>query len=341
MPLSVREIGGQQVPAFRNAAFSAVIQECESLLLGLVGAPTGSRVVFLTASGTAAMEAVVLNLNFPTGQVSVVNGGSFGQRFVDIAQCHGIGVTEILPGSGDLSEVGMFDSLPAVDAVLVNVHETSTGVLYDLTQSASFCRQRDTLHVVDAISMFLTDPLDMTRDAIDALIISSHKGLALAPGLSMVVLSPKAQHRLEANPKTYYAPFSSYLRDGLRGQTPFTPAVGIVLQLQVRLREIMIRGISHELERAKQCASYFRAKCNRWPVRLYSNHMPNAMTALSPTDGRKAWQIVHDLETQFGIYVAANGGALADTVFRVAHMGDQTETHLDNLIQALDTYYAK
>ncbi len=341
MPKAVLDAGGGQVPPFRNAAFSAVVLECEELLLDLVGAPAGSRVVFLTASGTAAMEAVLLNLSLPHGKVAVVNGGGFGQRFVDIAHCHGIAVFEMSPGSGNLTEVGMFDSLPAVDAVLVNAHETSTGVLYDLSQPAAFCRQRGALHVVDAISMFLTDPLDMTRDAIDALIISSHKGLALAPGLSMVVLSPAAQVHLQDNPKTFYAPFASYLRDGLRGQTPFTPAVGIVLQLQVRLREIMVKGISQEIERARCCAAYFRSNCVRWPVKFYSKHMPNAMTALSPTDGRKARQIVLDLESQFGIYVAANGGALADTVFRVAHMGVQTEAHLDNLIHALDIYYGK
>lgn len=194
------------------------------------------------------------------------------------------------------------------------------------------------LHIVDAISMFITDEVDMTRQNIDALIISSHKGLALPPGLSMVILAPAALGRIRSG-KSYYFNFKTYLEDGLRGQPPFTPAVNIVLQLHARLQQIVAGSIEAEMEKARAAAEYFRSSIRGLPLRCFSRFMPNAMTALSPTDGRKAHAIVEALSARYDIAVAPNGGELRDHVFRVAHMGDMTRPYVDVLISALKDYY--
>ena len=59
---AVRAIGAEQVPYFRTPEFSEVMLENERLVLSFAQAPAGSRAVFLTGSGTAAMEAAVMNL---------------------------------------------------------------------------------------------------------------------------------------------------------------------------------------------------------------------------------------------------------------------------------------
>lgn len=339
IPSYVLEIGARQTPYFRNAEFSATLLECESRLLEFAGAPSGSRAVFLTASGTGAMEAAVANLFAAEDPVVVVNGGGFGQRFADICRHHGVAVREHLATGENLAVTAALDGLLPAAALLVNAHETTTGVLYDLDALAAFCRAHGLFFVVDAISMFLTDPLDMAAQGIDALIVSSQKGLALPPGLAMVILSPLAQARLRPGAAPYYFDLAAYLADGARGQTPFTPAVTIVLQLLARLRAIASIGLTAEIERARRVAAYFRDAVPRWPLAFGSDFMPNAMTALTPTDGRKACDIVAALERRYGIVVAPNGGALRDTVFRVAHMGDQHEQDIDVLIEAFDDYY--
>ncbi|MDP3179792.1 MAG: hypothetical protein Q8M76_17920, partial [Spirochaetaceae bacterium] len=60
-PESLR-LGGEQLPYFRTEEFSKTVLECDAALRTLTGAPEGSRVVLLTASGTGAMEAAVTNL---------------------------------------------------------------------------------------------------------------------------------------------------------------------------------------------------------------------------------------------------------------------------------------
>jgi aspartate aminotransferase-like enzyme len=188
--------------------------------------------------------------------------------------------------------------------------------------------------------MFVTDRLDMCYHNIDALIISSHKGLALPPGLSMVVLSPKAIKKV--NPKhQLYFDFNSYLNDGKRGQTPFTPAVTIILQLQTRLQQIIDTGVDAQIQKAKNIASYFRESIKELPLKTFSDFMPNALTTLTPTDDKSASTIVKDLDEKYNVVVAPNGGELKDKIFRVSHMGAMTKEYTDVLIDALFNYYGR
>ena len=340
MSTEILELGAKQTPYFRNKKFSDVVLECEQLLLEFLNAPSDSRVVFLTASGTAGLESVVMNLLNDQNNALVVNGGGFGQRFVDICKSYNIPHQEIQANNTDLKDINRIEA-KEFDTFIVNAHETSVGHLYDLNAIGEFCKKNDLLNIVDAISMFTTDELDMQKHNIDTIIISSQKGLALPPGLTMVVLSPKAIDQIKGI-KSHYFNFKNYLKDGERGQTPYTPAVSIILQLQARLRQIKKDGgVQSTIDRAKAVAEYFRKAIKDLPLKAYTSYMPNAMTTLTPTDGKSANEIVQELEEKYKVVVCPNGGELTDTIFRVAHMGDMTEEYMDILINALRDYYIK
>ncbi len=185
--------GSRQVRYFRTREFSDLLLRCESILLELLEAKPGSRVVVLTASGTAAMEASIINCFDPSEQLLIVNGGSFGERFVEICSMHSCSHQQIkIPHGRQLTEshLSRYNGLP-IRGVVINHHETSTGNLYDLHTVDSFCKSNNCLLVVDAIGSFLADPISLKEYDIDVLIISSQKGLALPPGLSLLVLSPR------------------------------------------------------------------------------------------------------------------------------------------------------
>lgn len=338
IPSYILAIGAEQPPYFRNESFSNILIECEQLLLNLAAAPVGSRVVFLGASGTGAMEAAVMNLLSAADKAIVINGGGFGQRFADLCTRHEVTIHEHKPDGENLADTAALNVYDQATALLVNAHETTNGILYDMAAIGNYCRKNKLLHIVDAISMFVTDEINMSDQHIDALIISSHKGLALPPGLSMVILSPRAIGKV-GPAKSLYFNFCNYLEDGLRGQTPFTPTVTILLQLHARLKQIERDTLKHEINKARHIADYFRKHIRAWPLGLYSRFMPNAMTALTPTNGESASNIVKHLAERYNVVVAPNGGALKDSVFRVSHMGDMTTTYVDVLITALDHYY--
>jgi aspartate aminotransferase-like enzyme len=203
----------------------------------------------------------------------------------------------------------------------------------------AYAKKNNLFFIVDAISMLVTDPIDMINQNISVIIASSQKGLALPPGLTMVILSPCALDRVQCVTNLYFN-FKDYLHNGKRGQTPYTPAVTIMLQLEVRLAQIeRDGGVEKTIENAKEISEYFRENIKDLPLKEYTPFMPNAMTTLTPTDGRSAIDIVNGLEDNYKIMVCPNGGAERDIIFRVSHMGDMTKEYITVLIDALHDYY--
>jgi len=335
----ILEVGAKQTPYFRNSAFSEVTYACEKGLLKMVNAPEGSKVIFLTASGTAGMESVVMNLLNTNDNALVVHGGGFGGRFVDICATHEVPHTDFKVSNTNLSDIETLAPKENYTSLIVNAHETSVGHLYDLDAMGAYAKKSDLLFIVDAISMLVTDPIDMTEQNIDVVIASSQKGLALPPGLTMVVLAPRALEKVQ-EVKSLYFNFKDYLRNAERGQTPYTPAVTIMLQLEARLAQIERRGgVEQSIKSAKAIAEYFRESIKDLPLKAYTEFMPNAMTTLTPTDGKSAMEIVNGLEEGYKVMVCPNGGAKRDIIFRVSHMGEMTRAYTDVLIHALYDYY--
>jgi aspartate aminotransferase-like enzyme len=335
----ILEVGAKQTPYFRNCEFSDVTYDCENGLLKMLNAPEGSKVIFLTASGTAGMESVVMNLLTEDDNTLVVHGGGFGGRFVDICATHSIPHHDFIVEHTNLSDIETLAPKEEFSTLIVNAHETSIGHIYDLDAMGAYAKKNNQFFIVDAISMLVTDPIDMSAQNIDVVIASSQKGLALPPGLTMVILAPSALDRVQCI-KSLYFNFKDYLHNGERGQTPYTPAVTIMLQLQARLAQIeKLGGVSKTIESAKEISEYFREKIKELPLKAYTPFMPNAMTTLTPTDGKSAMDIVDGLEEGYKVMVCPNGGAERDIIFRVSHMGDMTKEYTDVLIDALHDFY--
>lgn len=334
----ILQIGKEQIPYFRTAEFSDIMKENERLLKELSGAGEDSRVVFLTGSGTAGMEMAVMNFFSSNDKTLVVNGGGFGKRFQELCELHDIPFESIVLSPGEpLTEAHLEPYRnKGFTGMLINMHETSTGVLYDMELVGEFCKENGIFLVVDAISAFLADKLVMEQWNIDVLIVSSQKALALPPGMSFLILSECALKRVgQVEVRNLYFRIADYLKDGERGQTPYTPAVSILLQLNARLRKLAEMGVEKEVERVHNLAVYFRENIKELPFRLFTESPSNAVTSLVPTTDVKAYHYFERLDKEYNIWVCPNGGDLADMVFRVGHIGDVDQKDYDELIAAL------
>jgi aspartate aminotransferase-like enzyme len=312
--------------------------ENEELVKKFAKAEDDARVVFITGSGTASMEAAIINTLTPADKAIVVNGGSFGQRFVKLCEIHDIPFSEISVETGKALTAEMLTEYDGKDytAFLVNVHETSTGVHYDIDMISKFCRKNNLFLIVDAISSFLADDFNMKQLGADVMITGSQKALACPPGVSVIVLSSNAVQRVENNdPKCMYFDLKDALKDAERGQTPFTPAVGILLQINARLKEIeKAGGAEYEQARIGALAADFRSKIKGLPFEIVSDSMSNAVTPLHPLTA-SAYDIFLTLKDEYGIWVCPNGGDMRDKVFRVGHIGALSIEDNDKLIAAL------
>lgn len=334
----VRAIGANQVPYFRTEEFSEVMLENEELVKKFAKANEDARVVFITGSGTASMEATIMNTLTSGDKAIVVNGGSFGHRFIQLCQIHDVPYSEVKIDAGKALTKEMLNEFDGKDytAFIVNVHETSTGVHYDINMISEFCKKNNLFLIVDAISSFLADDFNMNSLGVDIMITGSQKALACPPGISVIVLSKGAIERVEKNdPKSMYFDLKGALKDGERGQTPFTPAVGILLQINKRLKEIdLAGGVEKEISKIEEIATDFRNKIKGLPFEIVSEAMSNAVTPLHPTTA-SANDIFHILKDEYHIWVCPNGGELKDKVFRVGHIGALTKDDNTILINAL------
>ena len=197
--------------------------------------------------------------------------------------------------------------------------------------------------VVDAISAFLADDVSMKRWGADVVFTGSQKALAVPPGISMMVLSSRAVERIYANrPACYYLDLKAALKNGERGQTPFTPAVGILIQINARLNQIKRDGFANVQAQIRAIAKDFRSRIGKYPFHIVSDSLSYAVTPLSPNNPEvSAHQLFLTLKDEYGIIICPNGGELADKVFRVGHIGHLTVEDNDALFRAFDDLMAR
>lgn len=335
---AVRTIGAEQTPYFRTAEFSAIMLENERYMLEYAKAPRGAKAMFMTCSSTGSMEAVVMNCFCEKDKVLVIDGGSFGHRFRELCEIHRIPHVALeLEHGRKLTRERLYEyNHQSFTGLLVNMDETSTAVLYDTTMIGEFCRENHLFFVCDCVSSFLADPFDMASCGVDVMITGSQKVLACPPGISIIVMAPRGVERVEkSKARTMYFNLKDALKNQERGQTPFTPAVGILLQINERLKEIERHGgADAEVKRVAAQAANFREMIQNLPLKLVSESPANAVTSVHPTTA-SAYDIFLTLKDEYNIWVCPNGGDMKDTIFRVGHIGALTHQDNETLVNAL------
>lgn len=338
MSEEIRTIGGKAIPYFRTSEFSSMMLEIETLFLSLLDGTENAKVITLTASGTGAMEAAVSNVLTKDDKVLIINGGSFGYRFVQLCECYQIPYEVLsLAFEEELSEerLSLYEE-KGFTALLVNLHETSIGKLYDYQVLGEFCKRNHMYYIVDAISTFLADELSMKLGSIDLVILSSQKGLALPPGLSFLVMSNRIiEERIQQNKTvSIYFNLKHYLKDMKRGQTPFTPAVGIIYQLYVQLKRLEQAGMQKAITYHKKLAEYFRHCCREEGIMIPDFTMSNALTTvLFPEENAR--NVMKELKQKYHMMVTPNGGIYQDKIVRVGHLGEHTKKEYKKLTALL------
>ena len=337
---AVRAIGAEQVPYFRTAEFSELMLENERLIKKFANATDDSKVVFMTSSGSGGMEAAIMNCLTKEDKALVVNGGSFGERFVELLTLHEIPFTEIKLEHGKALKAEHLAQYEGngYTAFIMQKHETSTGVHYDINLVADFCKRNGCFLILDTISTFLCDPFDMAATGTGVMITGSQKALACAPGISVMVLAPSALDRIaKIKCCCQYFDLKLALKNMERGQTPWTPAVSVLRQINVRLKEIELGGGAEvEIARCANLANYFRKKLVELnlPFEIVSESLSNAVTPLHPLTC-SAYDIFLKIKDEYGMWICPNGGSMKDTVFRVGHIGYLHKEDYDRLLAAL------
>lgn len=329
-------IEGSQNPYFRTPEFSKIMLEIERWFLDSLHAPEGSFFIGLTASGTGAMDATVSNLLSSDDKVLVINGGSFGARFSHLCDYYRIPYEDYMIPFQHSFQKEVFErySGRGFTALLVNACDTSTGQLYDLDYLGEFCSRNNMLFIVDAVSAYLADHIDMRSQHIDAVLTASQKALACSPGVSLVAITQKAVDRLGKGSQPYYFNFKDYLENQKRGQPPYTSAVAIMLAVHNRLERIMKRGIDSVNQEHAERAAYFRTLVKQLPLVIPDIPLSNCCTpVIFPNDNATA--VYESLKKKYDIVLTPSGGDWKNKQLRIGHLGNLTLKDYDELVQKL------
>jgi serine---pyruvate transaminase len=289
---------------------------------------TENDVLLFTASGTGALESVVANLCSPGDRVVVVSSGYFGERWGAIAETYGCMVEHIryewgeIPAPEDLS--ARLADLGGASAVLVTQSETSTGVVADVRALAAAAKEAGALVGVDAISSLGAIPCETDAWHLDAVVSGSQKALMTPPGLSMVSVSGAAwEARSRARLPRFYFDWERTRKAQEVLDAAFTPAVSIVIGLDVALGLILERGLEAAFEHHVRLGRACRAGVKAMGLELFSpdDDTSAVVTTVRVPDGVDGTQFLLDLRDRLGITLAPGQGPLKGRVFRIGHIG--------------------
>lgn len=203
---------------------------------------------------------------------------------------------------------------------------------------SDFCKRNNLYFIVDAISSFLADEYNMEKYGVDVTIISSQKGLCLSPGMSFVSFSKRMIEKINNNRITAskYFDFKDYLINIPRGQTPYTPPVCVMYELQDMLRLIEEEGGKDaRLKYIKDKCNYFRKKAIEKGWKIPNYPLSNMLTPVEFGEDINAYEVIQVLKDKYRIFVNPCGGDLAEKLLRVSHIGNTSLEDIDELVDKL------
>jgi aspartate aminotransferase-like enzyme len=289
---------------------------------------TRNDVLLMTASGTGAMESAVANLCSPGERVVIVTAGNFGERWVSLAAAYGVDADVIRYdwGEAPLAEdvAARLRELGGATAVFYTHSETSTGVVCDAEAIAAAARDAGALSVLDAISSLGAVPLETDAWGIDVVTTGSQKALMTPPGLGMASVSAAAlEAAASSRSPRFYFDWERARRAQERPQTPFTPAISLVVGLHTALGLLLQEGLDETFDRHRRLGRACREGVKAMGLELFSPDEDRSavVTAMRMPEGIDGQEIVATVRERMGVTVAGGQGELRGKVVRIGHIG--------------------
>jgi aspartate aminotransferase-like enzyme len=323
----------------RTPQFNKVFEEARPGLKTLFG--TSSDVLRLASSGTGAMEAAVANLFSPGDKVLVINGGKFGERWLNIANAFGLDPIEVKVEWGQAVKVDVVEKQlklhPDIQSVMIQASETSTTVLHPVKEIAKLTKNGP-LFLVDGVTAVGVLPVPLDEWGIDALVTGSQKALMLPPGLGFIALSERAwQKTKKAKLPRFYFDLNLERKNQAKGSGAFTPAVSLIFGLRASLNMMAREGFDRVYARHARMARATRAAAIAMGLKLLAPDSPSpAATGIFLPKGLDADKVLDYLRDQMGVILAEGQDQLKGKAIRIAHVGYMGAFDVITAIAALE-----
>ena len=324
----------------RNPEFNEILTRVNKNLKYLF--QTEQPVLTLTSSGTGGVESTFVSLFSPGDTIISVNGGKFGERWVKMPKTFGLNVVEIKVawGTAPTAEqlLTALKANPGAKAVYLVHSETSTGAATDVKSLAKLIRENSTALVcVDGITAVGAHEMRFDEWGIDVCVTGSQKGLMIPPGLAFVALSKRAIEKMEtATLPRFYFDLKKALKSYQDNDTPWTPAVSLVIGVDAALTLLVNEGIENVWARPQRLANAIRAGVTGCGLKLFSEFPSFAVTPVWVPEGVEWKKFNKILKGKYGITIAGGQDDFKDKIFRISHLGYYDELDMISMIGALE-----
>ncbi len=305
---------------------------------------TENDVLTITGSGTAAMEAGIINTLSKGDKVICGDNGKFGQRWVKVAKEFGLEVIKVDAAWGAPLDPERFQEILEKDvekeikAVILTHSETSTGVINDLKTISSHIRKHEkALSIIDCVTSIGACNVPVDKWELDIVASGSQKGYMIPPGLSFVSMSQKAWQASEtSNLPKFYLNLKSYKKSLSNNSNPFTPAVNLVFALDESLKMMKDEGLEKIFQRhiKNQLAVTEAAKTLNLKLFAHEKHLSPSVTAIQIED-IDAEKFRKTIKNKYDILLAGGQDHLKGKIFRVGHLGYINNRDIISVIAAI------
>lgn len=333
VPERIRRATAAPIHNHRGPEFRAILAETQTHLRAVIR--TAHDVLLFAGSGTAMMEASLVNILAPGDPVLIIVAGQFGERFVAIANALGAKVDTLdVEWGRTVDAQQLADRIARRDyrAAVVVHNESSTGVTADLAALGAVLRNRPTLLVVDSVSGLAGTEMAMDAWGADIVVSATQKCLMCPPGLGLAAVSPKAWEVIERDDTVprFFWDFRRAKAAADKGETAFTPPVSLVYGLREALRMIAEEGLTDTIARHRRLAAALRAGCQALGLELFTQQaFSNTVTAMKVPSGLEGGAVVAHLRERYRTVIAGSRSQrLQGKVIRIGTMGAITEADI-------------
>lgn len=336
---------GRPMLGHLDPEFLALLDETNEMLRTAFG--TANRLTFpVSGTGSAGMEASVVNFLGPGDVAVIAVNGVFGGRLCDVAARTGAEVVRVdVPWGRPVAADDVLGAHPDPTMIAVVHAETSTGVRSDV--AAIGAGKGDALLLVDCVTSLGGLAMDLDGWGVDIAYSGTQKCLGVAPGLSPMTVSDRALARLKQRPQSWYLDLNmiaNYVGGGSRAYHHTAP-ISMIFSLHAGLSALLDEGLDQAIERHRHCGELLQSELVKRGFELFAaegHRLPQLTSVVIPPD-----RMPSDLDEagvrrilldRYGIEIGGGLGEFAGRIWRIGLMGNTArERNVTLLLAALDS----
>ncbi|MCK5739298.1 alanine--glyoxylate aminotransferase family protein [bacterium] len=301
---------------------------------------TQNDIHIMTGEGMLALWGALKSCLLPGDKILAVATGIFGYGIGELAKSIGAEVSFV-----DFEFDEIVDPQKVETAIrelkpkmVTMVHcETPSGTLNPVADVGRLIKKYDVpLFYVDTVASAGGTPVNADDWQIDLCLMGTQKAFSSPPDLAMLSVSPKAWEMIETVNYQGYDALKPFQEAVATAYFPYTPAWHSVAALNTALKLLLDQGMENVFAAHDQARKYTIDRIQKMGLEIFAKDINSVSPTVTPVKipPQISWDKLNQKLRAEGVVVGGSWGKLAGNVFRIGHMG--TQTNMEKLIRGLD-----